>query len=181
VYFNNTLVIELSKTVLKSVSVDISPEFDTYSPQKMFHLTSMNIGDVQLTVKKLFIPENVNNWRSLPINNIEMEEVFISLKIASGNLDVKVSNTFSNEMERVTKKKPPSKTTIQVIYTGYDEHNSSVNYENSISSIFEDLFPFPNQGRIYIGFPTHQTTGCCIHLAARVIPTVCTLIFFFDR
>ncbi|PKY44256.1 hypothetical protein RhiirA4_541705 [Rhizophagus irregularis] len=168
VYFNNIPVIELSKTIQNSVSMGISSEFDTYSPQKMFHLTSIDVKDVQLTVKKLIIPENMDNWRSLPITNFEMEEVFVSLKIVSGNLDVKVSNAFSNEMERSTKKKPPSKTTIQVIYTGYDEHMSSVNHENIISSIFEDLHPFPNQGRIYIGFPTHQTTGCCIHLAARV-------------
>jgi hypothetical protein len=174
VYFNNTLVIELSKTIQNLVSVGVSPGFETYSPQKLFHLTSIDDRSVQLTVKRLIIPEHLDSCRFLPITNFEMEEALVFFKIASGNLDVKISNTFSNEMERCTKKKPPSKTAIQIIYTGYDEHNSSMDDENNISSIFEDLHPFPNQGRIYIGFPTHQTTGCCIHLAARVIPTVCT-------
>ncbi|PKY20927.1 hypothetical protein RhiirB3_524661 [Rhizophagus irregularis] len=175
VYFNNKLVIELSKIMQDLGSVGISPEFDTCSPQEMFHLTSVDVRDVQLTVKRLIIPKNMdnrNNWRFLPITDLEIEKVFIFLKIANGNLDVRVSEAFSNEMERSTKKKPPSKTTIQIIYTGYDEHNSSMNHENNISPIFENLHPFPKQGRIYIGFPTHQTTGCCIHLAARVIPTV---------
>ncbi|GBB83136.1 hypothetical protein RclHR1_00010018 [Rhizophagus clarus] len=172
VYLNNKLVIELSKSIQDSASAGISTWFDAYSPQKMFRLTSIDIRDVRLTVKRLIIPKNMDNWRFSSVTNFEMEEVSIFLKIASGNLDVNVSKAFSNEMERSTKKKPPNKTTIQIIYTGYDEHNSSMDYENNISSVFEDLHPFPNQGRIYIGFPTHQTTGCCIHLAARVIPTV---------
>src|SRR5947199_7970195 len=72
-------------------------------------------------------------------------------------------------MERITKKRPPNNTTIQMIFTGY-ENSSPRDY---VSPVFKDLLPYPEQGRIYIGFPTHQTTGCCSHLAARVIPTVC--------
>jgi hypothetical protein len=71
-------------------------------------------------------------------------------------------------MERITKKKPPSKTTIQMIFTGFDEYENNKN----VSRVFKDLLPYPEQGRVYIGFSTHQTTGCCSHLAARVIPTV---------
>jgi len=182
VYFNSTLVIQLSKKMQEPRSMNIASAFDTYSPHKMFHLTSVDVRGVQLDVKRLIDPSNIitKQWRPPPITSFQTEEALIFLRIASGNLDVKVSNAFSLEMERTTKKKPPNKTTIQMIFTGFDEHNSSADNNKKISPIFKDLLPYPEQGRIYIGFPTHQTTGCCIHLAARVIPTVCTLhIFFF--
>ena len=149
--------------------MEIAPDFDTFSPQKMFHLTSADIRGVQLDVKRLLFPENISA-KQLCSTKHPMEESSIFLRIASGNLNVKVDNETSREMERTTKKKPPNKTTIQMIYSGFDEHNS---YNKNISSVFKDLLPYPKQGRIYIGFPTHQTTGCCSHLAARVIPTVC--------
>ncbi|PKC14058.1 hypothetical protein RhiirA5_269102 [Rhizophagus irregularis] len=174
VYFNSTLVIQLSKKMQEPRSMNIASAFDTYSPQKMFHLTSVDVRGVQLDVKRLIDPSNIitKQWRPSPITNFQTEEASIFLRIASGNLDVKVSSAFSLEMERTTKKKPPNKTTIQMIFTGFDERNSSGDNNNKISPIFKDLLPYPEQGRIYIGFPTHQTTGCSSHLAARVIPTV---------
>ncbi len=153
----------------------ITSGFKTISPRKLFHLTSVDIIGVQLSVKRLIIPTNITA-------DCQIEETSIFLRIVNGNLDVKVSEEFSAEMERITKKKPPSKTVVQMIFTGFDEFNSSGDHNKKISQIFKDLLPYPEQGKIYIGFPTHQTTGCCSHLAARVIPTVCTyidLILFF--
>jgi hypothetical protein len=168
-------------------SMNIASTFDTYSPQKMFHLTSVDVRGVQLDVKRLIDPSNIitKQWLSPPITSFQTEEASIFLRIASGNLNVKVSSAFSLEMERTTKKKPPNKTTIQMIFTGFDEHNSSGDNNKKISPVFKDLLPYPEQGRIYIGFPTHQTTGCSSHLAARVIPTVCIFCFvtfyLFDK
>ncbi|CAI2174465.1 1539_t:CDS:10 [Funneliformis geosporum] len=174
VYFNNTLVIRLSKKMQEPRLMNIASGFNTFSPQKMFHLTSVDVRGVQLDVKRLLVPTNkiTRQWLPIPITDYQVEETSMFLRIASGNLDVKVSEGFSLEMERITKKKPPKKTTIQMIFTGFDEHNSSGNYNKNISPVFRDLLPYPEQGRIYIGFSTHQTTGCCSHLAARVIPTV---------
>jgi hypothetical protein len=174
VYFNKTLAIQLSKKMQEPRLMNITSSFDTYSPQKMFRLTSVDVRRIQLDVKRLVDPTNIiaKQWRSVPITNYQVEEKSIFLRIASGNLDVKVSNSFSVEMERTTKKKPPSKTSIQMIFTGFDELNSSGDFNRNVSPVFKDLLPYPEQGRIYIGFPTHQTTGCCSHLAARVIPTV---------
>src|SRR5690349_159959 len=75
-------------------------------------------------------------------------------------------------MERLTKKKPSSKTVIQMIFTGFDEHTLSRDFNENTLIIFKDLLQYPEQGKIYIGFSTHQTTGCCSHLSARVISTV---------
>ncbi|RGB35129.1 hypothetical protein C1646_814947 [Rhizophagus diaphanus] len=168
VYFNNILAIHLSKNIMEPKLMNISPEIDTYSPRKMFQLASVQVRDVQLEVKRILIPTNMgaNQWCS---TNLQTEQASILLRITSGNLNVNVNDTFSAEMERITKKKPPRNTTIQMIFTGFNEHE---NYNGTISPVFKDLLPYPEQGRIYIGFSTHQTTGCCSHLAARVIPTV---------
>ena len=159
--------------------MNITSSFDTFSPHKMFQLTSVDVRRVQLDVKRLVNPANLiaKQLLSSPITSYQMEEKSIFLRIASGNLDVKVTNAFSTEMERTTKKKPPNKTTIQMIYTGYDDFESSICYNDGIFPTFVDLIPFPNQGKIYIGFPTQQTTGCCSHLAARLIPTVCNFVY----
>ncbi|RIA98304.1 hypothetical protein C1645_812855 [Glomus cerebriforme] len=171
VYFNDSMVIQLSKGMADPILLNTASGFNVSSPRGIFHLTSMNIRRVQLNIKRLVIPTNmnINQWSSLPISNLQIEQASIFLRIANGNMNVKVTNEISAEMDRITKKKPPSKTTIQMIYTGFDEYG---NYNKNISSVFKDLLPYPGQGRIYIGFPTHQTTGCCAHLAARVIPTV---------
>jgi hypothetical protein len=174
VCFNNIIVLHISKEMEEPKKVEYTTEFDTYSPQKMFHITSVNTKQVQLTVKKIHIPIHMNSkqWGSKSVTDFEVEGASICLKIASADLDAKISKAMITEMERTTKKKPPSKTTIQMIYTGFDDYNSSRDYNDEISPYFEDLLPYPLQGKVYIGFPTHQTTGCCTHLAARVIPTV---------
>ncbi|GBB83172.1 hypothetical protein RclHR1_00010054 [Rhizophagus clarus] len=165
VHFNNTLVIQLSKEMQKPKLIKIASEFNTYSSQKMFHLTSVNVRDVRLYVKRLLVPTSFN-IRQLRSVSYQKEEKSIFLRIAGGNLDVKVGNEFSAEMEEIVKKKPPNKTSIQMIFTGFHEHN------DDITPVFKDLLPYPKQGKIYIGFPTDQTTGCSSHLAARVIPTM---------
>jgi hypothetical protein len=170
VYFNDTLVLQLLKKVVQSPRSLDTKEFNTFSPQKMFHLTSVDVRGVQLNVMRLLIPTDIN-VRQLCLNKYQTEEESVFLRIASGNLNIEASEEFAAEMERITKKKLPNKTSIQTIFTGFDDESG--NYDNkNISPVFKDLIPYPDQGKIYIGFPTHQTTGCCSHLAGRLIPTV---------
>jgi hypothetical protein len=140
----------------------------------MFNLTSVEVGRVQLDVERLVVTTNFS-VRHLHLINYQTEKASIFLKTADGDVDVRVSNEFSLKMEQITKKKPPRKTFIQMIFTGFNEHNLSNDSDENISPVFKDLLQYPEQGKIYIGFSTDQTTGCCSHLAARVIPTVCIL------
>jgi hypothetical protein len=110
--------------------------------------------------------------KQLRSNMYQTEEGSILFRIANGNLDVNVSKEFSAKMERITKKKPPNNTIIQMIFAEFDERNLSEDHNKNLSPIFKDLISYPEQGKVYIGFPTNQTTGSCSHLAARVIPTV---------
>ena len=95
-------------------------------------------------------------------NNFQIEEK----SIANGNLDDKVDNASSREMEWTTKN---NTATTQMIYSGFDNKN--------IFSVFKEL----EQGRKCSGFPTNpnQTTGYCSHLTSRVIYTVCIYKYFF--
>ncbi|CAJ0746048.1 3665_t:CDS:10, partial [Entrophospora sp. SA101] len=166
VYFNEIQVIHLTKTVHELPSMPIKPEIRTNSPDNLFKLTSVDIFEVQMDVKRLITSPGT------PINPYSLEEDSIFLKIASGNVDLNIPDSFCMEMERTTKKRPPKNTKIQMIFTDFDEQSSSSDQNNYASEIFRDLLPFPAQGRIFIGFPTFQTTGCSAHLAARLIPTV---------
>ncbi|KAJ1919991.1 hypothetical protein H4219_001652 [Mycoemilia scoparia] len=121
---------------------------------------------------------------------VELEEKaeFVFLKIAQASLLAHADHKLATEMERATKKRPPSTSLVSVIWNSHDQHEA-LNWMSEPSStdtanrkdkpdtkpqldIFSQLLVFPEQGRVFIGFPTHQTTGCSAHLAAALIPTV---------
>ena len=78
-------------------------------------------------------------------------------------------------MERVTKKKPPSKVEVQIFLN----HDQTVNDDGTrqrkdqdVRQIVKSFSPRVGKGRIFIGFRTSQTTGLAAHLAAPFVPTV---------
>ncbi|KAK2764928.1 hypothetical protein FQN54_008625 [Arachnomyces sp. PD_36] len=90
----------------------------------------------------------------------------VFLHISTATIQTSVSADFSRELERATKKPPPRSTTIAVLTSSYQGNAPSP------SEIFASVLP-SKSGRIFIGFPTHQTTGLNAHISApSVIPTV---------
>ncbi|KAG0309556.1 hypothetical protein BGZ98_001297 [Dissophora globulifera] len=160
VYLDHHRVLNISKKMREPRPMILPKTMYMTSPQKIFTLKSVDLQSVQMDATRM----EVSRWT----RELSTTTTTIFLRTASGNLDVKVSKQFAAEMERTTKKYPPSKTAIQILYVGHDEKQASA--ENK--TIFKDLVPFPEQGRIFIGFPTHQTTGFCSHVAGRFIPTV---------
>jgi len=150
-------------------SMPIKSEIRTRSPNGFFELKSVDVDEVQLNVKRLV---TLTIPRETPIKSFTSKEDMISLKIASGNVDSNILESFCAKMERATKKRPPKNTKIQMTYTTFSQNEHVLDLD-----IFGDLLPFPKQGKIFIGFPTFQTTGCSAHLAARLIPTVSKHIF----
>ena len=146
--------VKLSKKVEDSHQMDIKTDM---LKNAMFHLRSVDLRHVKIEATSSVITPNANT---------------ISLRIAAGHLDVHVTEEFSAKMERIIKKKPPSTTVIQMIFSEFNENEDNINNSN----IFKDLVPRGEQGKVFIGFPTSQTTGCSLHLAARVIPTVRKMI-----
>lgn len=129
------------------------------------------------------------------------------LKVATSHISVKTDAQYRRELERSTKKPPPTRTTFSIIWVGKEEydasHNGTVNNDASHdgqsssitpaqssldvsvgpSIVFDGLMPkLGKMGHVFIGFRTHQTTGFAGHAAARFIPTVeRESIDFIDR
>lgn len=179
VYFDEHEIFKITKREAepRAMTIDTRKMMLT-TPQRMFTITGSDMRQIQLDSEKytppsLFTPfanfltnkskSSAENEKGLPV-----EKGSIFLRVVTGALKVSVSRDYEKEMERATKKKPPKTTKFQLVYTGKEELDASENR----NQIFKDLIPFPHQGRVFIGFPTHQTTGCCCHMASRFIPTV---------
>jgi Protein of unknown function (DUF3684) len=104
----------------------------------------------------------------------------VFLSVTTGTIRTSVSASFASELERATKKPPPKTTKLAILTSSYDETSASSQGSNKAETatkrinVFASVLPGKNPGgRIFIGFPTHQTTGAGIHLSApSVIPTV---------
>ena len=101
--------------------------------------------------------------------------VFMHTSIAT--IRTSVSSSFSQELERATKKPPPKVTKLAILTSSHDEGANPSPANGKPASvkaveIFSTVLP-SKAGRIFIGFPTHQTTGFKAHISApSVIPTV---------
>ena len=97
------------------------------------------------------------------------------LHVDTATITTNISKSFGLELERATKKPAPKTTKIAVLTTSHDLNEASQSSDNSASKatdVFASVLP-SKSGRIYIGFPTHQTTGLSAHISAQsVIPTV---------
>jgi hypothetical protein len=102
----------------------------------------------------------------------------IFLRATSAQVTTSVTGSFAAELERATKKPPPKVTKISILTSSYDEAmasaTSSLNQATKIADVFASVLPSKKPGgRIFIGFPTTQTTGAGMHISApSVIPTV---------
>jgi hypothetical protein len=108
-----------------------------------------------------------------------MSNSSIFLRVTTASIKTSVTTSFSAELERATKKPPPKVTRLAILTSSYDELQAS---ESSTQSgalskaidVFASVLPSKKPGgRIFIGFPTTQTTGAGMHISApSVIPTV---------
>ncbi|KAI0898079.1 hypothetical protein F4806DRAFT_389133 [Annulohypoxylon nitens] len=102
----------------------------------------------------------------------------IFLWVTTAAIRTSVSANFSAELERATKKPPPKMTKLSILTSSYDETQASESSTNSkavskATDVFASVLPSKKGGRVFIGFPTTQTTGAGIHISApSVIPTV---------
>ncbi|KAF2478642.1 hypothetical protein BDY17DRAFT_305555 [Neohortaea acidophila] len=101
----------------------------------------------------------------------------VFLRISTVNVHTFISKQLAQELERATKKPPPKQTRIAILTSSYDESSASMSTisgagAKKASEIFASVLPTKN-GKIFIGFPTAQTTGLLAHISApSVIPTV---------
>lgn len=112
-------------------------------------------------------PEPTNNAEDL--SGSSTASVFLHINTAS--LQSSISQSLSNELERATRKPPPKSSTLAVLTPSYDTSIAS-GLAGSQSEVLASILP-SKAGRVFIGFPTQQTTGLNAHISApSVIPTV---------
>ncbi|KAK2603456.1 hypothetical protein QQS21_004316 [Conoideocrella luteorostrata] len=111
------------------------------------------------------------------VTKISSSSIFLSA--TSATVQTKVSSSFASELERATKKPPPKTTKISILTASYDEAGASEESATNtafrkVTDVFASVLPSKKPGgRIFIGFPTMQTTGAGMHVSApSVIPTV---------
>lgn len=93
----------------------------------------------------------------------------IFLHITTADLRSSVDPSFKKEIERATKKFPPSNTKIGLL-TALLDHSSPATGDSI--DLFGTVLP-KKSGNLFIGFPTSQTTGLLAHVSApSLIPTV---------
>ena len=101
----------------------------------------------------------------------------IFLQVSTIEVATRVSKNFAAEIERATKKPPPKTTRIALLTSPYQETSASLALGSGktaqlATKIFSEVLP-TKAGRIFIGFPTAQTTGYLAHVSApSLIPTV---------
>lgn len=100
-----------------------------------------------------------------------MLKATVFLHINTASIQPSISTSLSKELERATRKPPPKRATIAILTPSYDA-NIATGASESQSEILASILP-TKAGRIFIGFPTQQTTGLNAHVSApSVIPTV---------
>jgi hypothetical protein len=105
---------------------------------------------------------------------LDGETAGVTARYLSALAKTKIPADMTKRMERVTKKKPPSKVEVQIFLNGQQhiDGESSQSKRNKAFQIVQSFSPRIGEGRIFIGFRTSQTTGLAAHLAAPFVPTV---------
>jgi len=94
----------------------------------------------------------------------------VFLRASTAAIRTSVNDAFVRELERATKKPPPKTTKLTVLTSSFE--SALPDSGTATTDIFASVLP-SRSGRIFIGFPTHQTTGLNAHISApSVIPTV---------
>jgi hypothetical protein len=136
---------------------------DTTSSLRSFlsRLTQSSSGKVTDTQKKEVADDTGD------LTKISTATIFLHINTAS--IQASISQSLGSELERATRKPPPKKTSIAVLTPSYD---TSLASSSSQAEFLSTILPSKG-GRVFIGFPTQQTTGLNAHISApSVIPTV---------
>ena len=112
--------------------------------------------------------------------HIETVQASLHLRFVSAHIRVHAPAALSRELERSTKKGLPSSMPLHIVHMRRDDidamalpESTTHSVDKHVGMLFDGLTPqLDAQGRVFIGFRTHQTTAFAGHLAARFIPTV---------
>jgi hypothetical protein len=116
-------------------------------------------------------PESKPDRSSEPVLLVSKVSATVFLNVNTATIKTFTGQKFNEELERATKKQPPKYTKLSVLTAPYIP-DTSLATASAAGDVFGTVLP-TKEGKIFIGFPTHQTTGLSAHISApSVIPTV---------
>lgn len=183
-HFDEYKLLTLHRQVAPDSSIPLHSQLlNLSSPKRSMQLTSATLQPIQIKatylsatqhtptlpttgLKKLFSRFNVPTTQPTDLSKQVTAVAF--LRIATVNISISIGSKFASEFERAQKKPPPKTTKISMLCISKSEFDASTHND----PVFQQLIP-REQGRVYIGFPTHQTTGFGGHVGApALVPTV---------
>lgn len=158
-----------------SSPIRMDPEFDSNSTGKGSGPTTLlrsffsrlSTGPANIAAEKVAREEKASQ-KVLLENLAGISKATVFLRVSTAAIRTSINDSFSQELERATKKPAPGNTKLAVL-TSFE---NAVPNSSNVTDIFVSVLP-SKSGRIFIGFPTHQMTGLNAHISApSVIPTV---------
>ncbi|CCJ30604.1 unnamed protein product [Pneumocystis jirovecii] len=184
-FFDDYRLLSLCKSKECSFSVPIPKELVLVSPQKIMRVESATIESLNIRATYL----NVVYWRSRQLDNplfrqkwigriFSMHDAYedldpslevtseITLSVANAGIQILIGLSYRKELERVTKKRPPKNTKVQLLFSNFSQGDTKKHNK----SFFSDLLTYNKQE---MGLMEIETTGFSAHLGAPgLIPTV---------
>jgi hypothetical protein len=142
-----------------------------------YRLTSAHASKASLRAAKAKEEKAAQEAIAEDVTSTSTSSIF--LRTTAAAIQTKVTAAFAAELERATKKPPPKVTKLAILTSSFDEteaseQSSTSTHATKAADVFSSVLPSKKPGgRIFIGFPTTQTTGAGMHISApSVIPTV---------
>ena len=186
--YNSRALLTLSRKAAVETIVKIPSGLHLSTPQGLMTIRNVSSTAVQISATYLGITQyaseettSASSFRAkfMKFTRIASEKptaisvgketsVSAFFRVLTGSLKSNIPKALSAEIQRAQKKAPPQSVKIRLLTMSLNERTLS----EANDVLFDSVLPFP-QGKIYIGFPTQQTTGFRCHVAApNLIPTV---------
>jgi len=189
VYVDRALVLDVRKTILES-HIIVPPKASSWWKNDGA-VTSSTTGMFAFGRGSELTQTSVRLTASLRGGSAGrgMETSTVLARYASAQVRTAIPPNVEGRMVRVTKKKPPSELTVQVLLDAVNDDDDCGGKKKDATSssrltwkssekrsgaalVADSFAPVPGSGRVFIGFRTSQTTGLGIHVSAPLLPTV---------
>lgn len=183
---DNITLLSLKKTISPQISLDLPRGLSYISPDRTLTLKSWSSESFSIEITYMNVTQlnekiTSNSLLSfgykafssfMPGSKDPSETTTVSahLRKVTGKLAVNVSSHFSRKMKETVLKAPPKEAVISMLTDNRDEKQLS----KLTSPLSDYVFPKSfNDAKIFIGFPTKQSTSFKSHIAInQLIPTM---------
>lgn len=180
------VLLKLSKTISPAIDLPLPSGLNYSSPDKTLILKSWSSESFSINISYMNVTQisesiTSNSFLSFGYKTFssflpgskdpsDMTEVSAHLRKVTGRMSVHVSSSFSRKMKETVLKPPPKEAIISMLTDNRSEKELSKLKPPLSDYVFPKEF---NDAKVFIGFPTKQSTGFKSHVAInQLIPTM---------